>query len=83
MCSHCMVEFIWHGCLLPAVAFLCIPRLRWTDIAKRASTAVTSSSTVPGIAKNLKSTEAESETLVMSCTTNGFLFPESGESHLR
>lgn len=79
--------FFWHGCLLPAVVFLYRSVLRCghrrTDNAKRPSTAAASSSAVSGIPEKPKSTETESETLVMLCRTNGFLFSESGESHLR
>lgn len=86
MCSRCMV-FFWHGCLLPAVAFLYRSGLRCghrrTDIARRPSTAATSSSPVSGIPEKHKSTEIETETLVMLCRMNGFLFSGSGESHLR
>lgn len=68
------------------MAFLCGSGLRCvsrrTDIARRASTATTSSSPVSGIPEKHISTATESETLVMLCRTNGFLFSYS-ESHLR
>lgn len=86
MCGH-GTEFLQHVCLRPAVVLLYRSELRCghsgTDTARRASAAATSSSAVSGILAKHKSTETESETLVMLCRTERFFFSGSRESNLR
>lgn len=77
LCFFGMAVFYLQWCF--SVDQACVPRR--TDIARRASTATTISSPVSGIPEKHTCTETESETLVMLCRTNGFLFSDS-ESHL-